>query len=218
MGVEVEQVRILGLLRLVLGDELVGDARGGGAVGVAERQVEPLEQREAPAGVGQAAHADIRDAVDDSLVALVGLGERAAGEDVDLDASAAAALDLLRPLRARDGLHVGGREEDAVGQADHRGRRLAALRAGRPGVLLGRTACQQDRCEGRAEAGHPWKPTGFQLNAHDGISPGGRRHAHARPGGTSRETIAHPLFLCKETRVVAGILPGTVKRSRQDPR
>lgn len=168
VGVEIEQVRILHLPRLVLGDKLVGDARGRGTVGVAERQVEPLEQREAPAGVGQTAHADIRDAVYDALVALLGLGERAAGIDIDPDAPPAAPLDLACPLRTRNSLHVGRREEDAVVEADGPGRGLAVSRASGGAVATGRATGQQGCQKRQTKQGRPCQATGFKERVHEG--------------------------------------------------
>ena len=126
MRVNVKHLHVGQLGGLILLDHGVGDARGGHAVGITQRQIQSLHQRKASAGVGKAAHAEVGNALDHALVALVGLGERAGGIDRDLHPAAGALLDFIRPVRGRDALHVRRREEDAVGKLDHF-RRLGGL-------------------------------------------------------------------------------------------
>jgi hypothetical protein len=110
-------------LRLVLLRQFRGHPCRDGAVGISQRQVQPLQERETARGIGEAAHRDICDPVDHAVIALGGRGQRPAGKDGDLDLPVRPFLDFPGPRLACGGLNVRRREEDAVRELD----RLARL-------------------------------------------------------------------------------------------
>ena len=199
VGVQVEHVHVIEFGRLKARIVLVDHARGRHAAGVAQRQVAGLHDRETPARVGEARHADIRDAADHAVVALVGRGERAAGKDVDLHRTIGALLDLPRPGLTRLALGVLRREEDAVGKLDGGLFRLCRLRDGRLGrrLLIGTTAA------GRPQAGHQKTHTHHVKNS---------LHVHSSFSQTVSARVSGPFG--------SGVRAGkcTVVRARPEPR
>ena len=118
VGVDDQELGAGEFAGLVLAGEGGGDAGRGQAVGPFEGQVEAFEEREAAGGVGEAAHAQVGDAAEDALPALLGLGQGAGGVGADFDAAVGSAGDFVGPGAGGLGLDVHRGEEDAVGEAD----------------------------------------------------------------------------------------------------
>ncbi len=118
VGVEVHDldvIELLGVEFLVIGVDEFG---GGQAVLVTQGQVDDLGEREPPAGVAEHRHADVGDALHDAVVTLVGGGQRAAGEDGDLDRAIGALFDFLRPFGGEHRVFVRRGKEDGVIELD----------------------------------------------------------------------------------------------------